>query len=92
MAPEMAAARKQLLAIADELEAIDFRLRGVQASLPEPAAEAVRLLDVNEMSPATEVRTVVACVRNDWVRSAIRDLRDVVKETEERAKPGEDGE
>jgi hypothetical protein len=85
----MAAARKQLLAVADVLEAIDFLLRGVQASLPEPAAEAVRLLDVDEMNPSTELRTVVACVRTDWIRSAIRDLRDGVEATEERAEPRE---
>lgn len=77
----MRAARRQLLRIADELEAIAFRLRGVQESLPEPVAESVRLMDVERMDAAAELRTVVACVLTDWMGPAIRDLRDVVKGT-----------
>jgi hypothetical protein len=61
---------------------------GIQSSLPEPPAEAFRLLDVEAMDPATEVRTVVACVANDYIEPAIRDLRDVLAETEEQSTEG----
>ena len=77
MTPELTAARRELLRIADELEAMVFRLRGVQASLPEPLAESVPPLDLDEMEPATELRAVVACVLNDSIEPAIRDLRSV---------------
>lgn len=78
MIPERTSARRELLRIADDLEALAFRLRGVQATLRESLAESVQLLDVGEMEPDTELRAVVDCVLNDSIGPAIRDLRDAV--------------
>lgn len=77
MIAERASARRELLKIVDDLETIAFRLRGVQASLRESLAEAVQLLDIDEMEPDTELRAVIACVLNDSIEPAIRDLRSV---------------
>jgi hypothetical protein len=77
MIPERSSVRRELLKIADDLETIAFRLRGVQASLRESLAESVQLLDIAEMEPDTELRSVVACVLNDSIEPAIRDLRSV---------------
>lgn len=78
MPPELASARRELLKIADDLETIAFRLRGVQAILRESLAESVQLLDIAEMEPDTELRSVIDCVLKDSIGTAIRDLRDAV--------------
>jgi hypothetical protein len=68
-------AQGQLRAIAADLEAIRFRLLGVRASLPVPATEPAMLVGELEMDVSTEVRSVIECVVNDFINSAIRDLR-----------------
>jgi uncharacterized protein (DUF1501 family) len=78
-----AAAREQLQRIAAELDDLRFRLLGVQATLPEPIGESVKLLDVEEMDPSTEMRTVIGCVLSDWIGPAIRDLQDAAAFPEE---------
>jgi hypothetical protein len=78
MTPDLTSARRELLKIADDLETIAFRLRGVQASLRESLAESVQLLDIAEMEPDTELRSVIDCVLKDSIEPAIRDLRDAV--------------
>jgi len=75
------AARRQLLKLADDLATFQLTLQGIQASLPEDPAEAVRLADVEAMEPATELRVVISCVLNDYLRPAERDLRDALVET-----------
>ena len=82
MSVTLAEARKQLREVADELEALRFRLLGIQGSLPEPSAEKVRFEELDGMDAATELRAVIGCVLNDFIGSAIRDLRDAVTETE----------
>ena len=81
MTPDLTMARKQIGEVADQLEALQFQLLGIQGSLPEPAAEIVRLLEMESLDPATELRAVIGCVLADWIGPAIRDLRDVVEET-----------
>jgi hypothetical protein len=74
------AAQEQLWEIVDELESLRFRLLGVQASLPEPAADPTPQgleKDLETMDRRTEIRAVIGCVLNDFVASAIGDLRDV---------------
>jgi hypothetical protein len=75
---DLEAAQSQLRDIVRDLEAIRFRLLGVQESLPPSAAETVRLLEVEQepADPRTEIRTVVQCVLNDSLKPAIQDLRD----------------
>jgi hypothetical protein len=69
-----ASAQAQLRQVAEELEAIGFRLQGVRASLPVPSAEAAMLAGELEMDVATAVRSVIECVLNDSILPAIRDL------------------
>lgn len=68
-------AQEQLRAIAADLEAIRFRLLGVRASLPVPVTEPAMLVGEMEMDVSTEVRSVIECVVNDFIDSAIRDIR-----------------
>jgi chloramphenicol 3-O-phosphotransferase len=75
MADVEAAAREQLAEIVRDLEAMRFRLLGVQASLPAAPGELVRQLDVEEMDAATEIRTVIQCVLDDHIEPTVRDLR-----------------
>jgi hypothetical protein len=73
------AAREQLREIAGDLETIRFRLLGVQASLPEPAADGAApglMDDLEAMDLCTEIRAVIGCVLTDCVAAAIGDLRD----------------
>jgi hypothetical protein len=73
-------AQEQLWEIVGDLVAIKFRLLGVQASLPEPAADPTPQgleKDLETMDRRTEIRAVIGCVLNDFVASAIGDLRDV---------------
>lgn len=48
----LAAARRHLQKVADELETLQLTMLGIQRTLSEPPAEAVKLLDVEEI-PAT---------------------------------------
>jgi hypothetical protein len=76
---EIDAAQEQLWEIVGELEAIRFRLLGVQASLTEPAADGTLqdvMEDVEGMDLPLEIRSVIGCVLSDCVAPAIRDLRD----------------
>jgi hypothetical protein len=79
MTDSEAAARDQLRNIARELENLQFRLLGVQAILPKPLAESVRLLDLDEMDAGTEVRAIIECVLNDRIEPALRDLRGLAR-------------
>ena len=81
MSADVKAAQEQIREIVRDLEAIRFRLLGVRESLPASAAETVRLaeVEVEEVDPTTEIRTVIHCVLNDSLGPAIGDLRDVIK-------------
>jgi len=61
--------------IAREVENLQFRLLGVQATLPESTAESVRLLDVDPMDEATELHALIDCVLRDRIEPALRELR-----------------
>ncbi|HEX9940661.1 MAG TPA: hypothetical protein VGG03_01495 [Thermoanaerobaculia bacterium] len=77
MSEAEAAAREQLRGITAELEAIRFRLLGVQASLPESPAEHVHFLEEEPMDTRTEIRAVIGCVLEDRLTPAIQDLREI---------------
>jgi hypothetical protein len=68
-------AQRQMRGIAAELEAIRFRLLGVRASLQVPPLEPVMLAGEMDMDISTEVRSIIECVVNDFIDSAIRDLQ-----------------
>jgi hypothetical protein len=74
-------ARRYLRRVAEDLETLQLTLRGIQANLPEPLAESVKLLDVEAMDAATELRVVISCVLNDYMGPAARDLRDALAVT-----------
>jgi hypothetical protein len=69
------AAQAALHQIVQDLEQIRFRLLGVHATLPLPIQEIAMLVGEEEMDVSLEVRTVIECVINDCIGSAIRDLR-----------------
>jgi hypothetical protein len=71
------AAEAQLREIADALEALRFRLLGVQASLPPSSLERDPLREVDEMDTATEIRAVVGCVLEDRIEPALQELRNL---------------
>jgi hypothetical protein len=77
---EVDAAQEQLWEIVGELEALRFRLLGVQASLTEQAADGTLrdfVEDVQVMDLPLEIRSVIGCILSDCVAPAIRDLRNV---------------
>lgn len=72
-------AKEQLREIVAELEAIRFRLLGIQASLPDSPAERFPPLEGDEMDPWSEIRAIIGCVLDDSIRPAIRDLRNMAE-------------
>jgi hypothetical protein len=68
-------AREQLLEISRELEAIRFRLLGVQASLPSSPAERDLLREDDEMDTPTEIRSAIDCLLMDRIDPALRELQ-----------------
>jgi hypothetical protein len=82
MTPALAAARREIQNIVDGLESLRFRMLGVQGTLPEPATEIVKLMDLEAMDATAEISAVIGCVLNDCIGPAIRDLRDALTETE----------
>lgn len=60
-------AAEQVEAIARELSAVGYRLRGVIASLPEATA-------MEEPAEVAALRSVAECVLHDYIEPAVRDL------------------
>jgi hypothetical protein len=69
------AVRRELLQIVAELKAMKTRLLEVIAVLPEPAGDPEA--EAEEMDLTTEIRSVVACVLQDSLGPAARDLQAV---------------
>jgi hypothetical protein len=78
---DFVAARREVQQVADDLEALQLRMRGILDTLPKPVEERP-LKDLDEMDPETEVRSVIGCVLADCIGPAIRDLRGMLIETE----------
>ena len=66
--------RAQLQDVARELEAIQYRLLGVAASLRTPRDETARLLGGEEPENMAETRSAIECVLVDRLGPAVRDL------------------
>ena len=79
MSAGLKAAQRQLRDIIRALEAIGFRLAGVEAALPPSPAETDRLQDVGteETDLVTQLRSVIQCVLKDSLQPLIGDLREV---------------
>jgi hypothetical protein len=71
-----AAARDQLREIYRDLDAIRFRLLGVQATLPRSPQEEDPLMDSDTMDSSAELRGAISCVLCDRIDPALRDLRE----------------
>jgi hypothetical protein len=74
MSDALTVAKAQVRDMVQELRAMEFRLLGVQASLPPSPADKSRFQDVDEMDPITELRGVIGCVLHESIRPAIQDL------------------
>lgn len=83
MSASLETVRGYLGKVADQLESIQLTMRGIESSFPETVEEATRLLDIETMDPATEIRAVIACVLNDYIGPALRDIRDVLAQTKD---------
>ena len=77
-------AQDQLLVIADELVAVQFRLLGVQAILPPGAFELVPVVEVEEMDLRTQLRAAVQNTLSELIEPAIRALRGAADLREEK--------
>jgi hypothetical protein len=75
-------AQRQLHKVEDGLETLQLTMLGIQGTLPEPAAEPVRLMDVEGMDAAMELRAVIGCLLKDYIGPALRDLRKALAESE----------
>jgi hypothetical protein len=76
---ELETALEQIGDIAREVENLQFRMLGVQATLPETTAESVRLLDVDPLDDTTEIRATIDCVLRDRIEPALRELRKLAR-------------
>jgi hypothetical protein len=76
-------ARGQLRRIVMRLEELRLQLLGLQATLPEPAAERERLADLEILEAGAEIRAAIGCVLADRIGPALRDLAAVAAETPE---------
>ena len=85
----LAEAKKHLAKVLEHFQEGRWQLLGILHSLPEPLAEHVRQEDLaEEWDDVTEMRTVIECVLEDYIRAAIQDLGDVASSTVD----GEEGE
>lgn len=73
------AARKQLRKIADELEAIRFRLLGVHASLAATSREVRLLAGGGPEEGAAEMLTAIECILIDRISPGLRALREAAE-------------
>jgi len=76
-------ARGQLRRIVVRLEELRLQLLGLQATLPEPAAERERLVDLEILEAGGEIRAAIGCVLADRIGPALRDLAALVGEPPE---------
>lgn len=69
------AAQEELLAFAQEVDALTGGLADLIARLPVSPLEALMLLGEKDPDVATEIRRVVECLLEDHLRPTARDLR-----------------
>ena len=82
--------RKHLARVLAHFEAGRWQLLGILHSLPEPLVEQSALEDTADtIDPATDLRTTIECVLEDYIRPAVRDLRDVLEGTTDQEEEGE---
>ena len=70
------ATRTRLQRAVELLETLDGELTAIGTGLPVSEREDLMYAGEEDWDFPTEVRTVIECVRADWIGPAIRDLRD----------------
>jgi hypothetical protein len=78
-------AQEQLREIVRVLEATLFRLLGVRTILPPTPLEMNDLLEDEPPDSQADIRTVIHCVLDDYLRPAIRELSAASEPREEKA-------
>ncbi len=82
--------KKHLARVLAHFEEGRWQLLGILHSLPEPLVEQSGLEDAADtVDPATDLRTTIECVLEDYIRPAVRDLRDVLESTADQEEEGE---
>jgi hypothetical protein len=77
MSDTESAIRARLHQAARILETLDGELTAIGTTLPPSEREDLMYAGEEDWDFTTEVRSVVECVRADWIGPAIRDLREV---------------
>ncbi|HYU31555.1 MAG TPA: hypothetical protein VEW48_05290 [Thermoanaerobaculia bacterium] len=70
------ATRTRLQRAVEILETLDGELTAIGTGLPASDREDLMYAGEEDWDFPTEVRSVIECVRADWIGPAIRDLRD----------------
>lgn len=70
------AARARLEQVVEVLRTLDGELTAIGTGLPVSEREDLIYAGEEDWDFPTEVRSVIECVRADWIGPAIRDLRD----------------
>jgi hypothetical protein len=70
------ATRKRLEQAVEALKTLDGELMAIRAGLPVSEREDVMFAGEEDWDFPTEVRSIIECVRADWIGPAIRDLRE----------------
>jgi hypothetical protein len=82
--------KKHLTRVLTHFEEGRWQLLGILHSLPEPLVEQSGLEDAADtVDPATDLRTTIECVLEDYIRPALRDLHDVLEGTADQEEQGE---
>ena len=82
----LAEGKKHLARVLEQLEGGRWQLLGILHNLPEPPAEVGHEDVPGEWDGVMEMRTVIECVLEDYIRPAHQDLQDLL------ANPGEEKE
>jgi hypothetical protein len=81
-------AQEQLREIVRELEAVQYRLLGVQAIVPPGILELVPIIEDEEMDLRTQLRAAVQNTLSELIEPAIRALRAAADLREEQSEHG----
>ena len=73
--------KKHLARVLKQFEAGRWQLLGNLHSLPEPVEQSGLEDAADAVDPATDLRTTIECVLEDYIRPALQDLQDVLANT-----------
>lgn len=76
--------KQHLARVLEQFEGGRWQLLGILHSLPEPVEQSGLEDAADAVDPATDLRTTIECVLEDYIRPALRDLEDVLTSTPDR--------